>query len=112
MSRRDTIDGKTAAEAILSNIIELVANMPESKAVHARSAIMLVNRMVAKHLFTPSDVPHHHRVATVSELCSQAAERPYIDSYEKQVYANAADTARDFYDAVMYHSNMEAPLPF
>jgi len=112
MSSRDTIDGRTAAEAILSSSIELVANMPADDAFHARSAVMQINRMVVTQLFTPSDKPYHHRVLKVSHFCKQAASRDFIDKYEKQVFDAAAVTAADFYEAIMHHSHMEAPLPF
>ena len=111
MSQRDTINGRTGAEAILSGIIELVAHMPSAKAFHARMAIMQINRMVVAQLFTPSDKPYHHRVLKVAHVCNQEAANAY-DKYEKQVFDLAAETATDFYDAVMHHSNMEAPLPF
>lgn len=111
MSQRDTIDGKTGAEAILSGIIELVAHMPSAQAFHARSAIMQINRMAVAHLFTPSSKPYHHRLLKVAHVCNQEAATAY-DKYEKQVFDLAAETAIEFYDAVMHHSNMEAPLPF
>ena len=112
MSQRDTIDGKTAAESILTQAVELVANMPEDSAFHARTALMQINRMVATLLFKPSNKPYHHRVLKVAFMCRQASQRDYLDSLERQVYEAAAETATDFYDAVMHHANMEAPLPF
>jgi hypothetical protein len=112
MSSRDTIDGMTAAETILSTIIEQVANFPTDSAHHARSAVMSINRVVAEHLFVQSDKPYHHRVLDVSLLCNTRSQKPYIDKYEQQVYKTAATTALDYYEAVMYHEHMEAPLPF
>lgn len=112
MSQRDTINGMTAAESILTQSVELVANMPESSAFHARSATMQINRMVVSQLFKPSDKPYHHRVLKVAFLCKQAAKRDFIDNLEKQVFEATAETANDYYEAVMHHSNMEAPLPF
>ena len=113
MSQRDTIDGKTAAEAILSRIIEQVANMPTDSAFHARSAVMVVNRMVVDKLYQPSSRAYHLRVTDVGIECKAMSERPYIDKYEKQVYEAVANTAKDYFDAVTYHENMEAPsLPF
>ena len=113
MSQRDTIDGKTAAEAILSRIIEQVANMPTDSAFHARSAVMVVNRMVVDKLYQPSSRAYHLRVSDVGAACMHLATRPYIDKYEKQVYEAVANTAKDYFDAVTYHENMEAPsLPF
>lgn len=112
MSQRDTIDGMTAAESILTQAITLVSDLPESQAFHARSAVMQINRMVVTQLFTSSDKPYHHRVLKVSHMCKQAASRDFIDRYEKQVFDAAAVTASDFYEAVMHHANMEAPLPF
>ena len=113
MSQRDTIDGKTAAEAILSRIIEQVANMPTDSAFHARSAVMIVNRMVVDKLYQPSSRAYHLRVSDVGVDCERLAAKPYIDKYEKQVYDAVAKTALDYHDAVEYHEHMEAPaLPF
>lgn len=112
MSQRDTIDGKTAAESILTQAVELCANVPEPESFHARSALMQINRMVAAQLFTASNVPYHHRVLKVAYVCKEEASRPYIDRHEKNIFDSAAETAMDFYDAVMHHANMEAPLPF
>ncbi len=89
MSQRDTIDGKTAAESILTRTVELVANMPDASSFHARTALMQINRMVATLLFKNSDTPYHHRVMKVAFMCSQAAERDYIDRLERQVYEEA-----------------------
>jgi len=111
---RDTIDNMTAAEAIISKTITCIyEDMPEQKSYHARTALFQINIMVSGLLFQPSNEPYHHRVLTVATTCKQIVEsQPYMDFYEKQVYLNAAQIAEDFYEAVMYHSNMEAPLPF
>jgi len=112
MSSRDTIDGMTAAETILSTIIEQVANFPTDSAHHARSAVISINHLVVDQLFKPSDKSYHHRVLDVSLVCNTRSQKPYIDRYEQQVYKTAATTALDYYEAVMYHEHMEAPLPF
>ena len=112
MSGRDTINGMTAAESILSHVIEQVANMPSDSAFHARSAVMVVNRMVMEQLYKPSSKAYHLRVADVGIACRTLAEKPCLDKYEKQVYEAVERVAYDYYEAVMYHENMEAPLPF
>lgn len=112
MSQRDTIDGMTAAEAILSRIIEEVAHMPSDSAFHARQAIMIVNRMIMKKLYVPSDRPYHLRVMDIGGDCCSLAAKPCLDKYGKQVYQTVERVAYDYYETVEYHENMEAPLPF
>lgn len=114
MGMRDTIDNMTAAEAIISKTIGYIyRDVPEQKGYHARSALFQINILVEGMLFRPSTEPYHHRVLTVANMCRQRVEeKPYMDFYEKKVYENAAQVAEDFYEAIMYHSNMEAPLPF
>lgn len=114
MGMRDTIDNMTAAEAIISKTTEYIyKDVPEKKGFHARSALFQINILVSGMLFRPSTEPYHHRVLTLATMFRQeVASKPYMDFYEKKVYENAANIAEDFYEAVMYHSNMEAPLPF
>lgn len=112
MEQRDTIDGKTGAESILTRCIELVANMPETETFHARMAVMNINRDIAKTLFRPSDTPYHVRCKEIANYWFQATQRNYIDRYEQEVYETAGQVALDFYVAVKYHEDMSAPLPF
>jgi hypothetical protein len=73
---------------------------------------MVVNRMVVKELYQPSERPYHLRVADIGTDCMYLSKKACLDKYEKQVYETVATIAHDYYEAVMYHEHMEAPLPF
>lgn len=112
MSQRDTIDGKTGAESILTSVLTAVSHMPEAHAFHARAAVYDVSKLCNQHLFQPSATPYAKRLNEVAKTCFAKAEQDYQDRYAKQTYMVAFDAAIDFYVAIVYHENMSAPLPF
>jgi len=112
MSRRDTIDSRTAGETILLAANNAALSVPTRENHHALMALVAVTFWVTEEICQPQRVDMVRATAVIGERAEKALDKAYND-YEFQVYAAVAKAAYQFSEALHYNLSMEAPsLPF
>lgn len=112
MSRRDSIDSKTAGETILSAAVNAAMSVPHGQSIHACVALASVNRRLNELMFQPQHNCMVRSASAVGEWAEhQAGKTP--DEYAQNVYIAVYQAAYDFAETLDYNLNMEATtLPF
>lgn len=112
MTRRDTIDSKTAGETILSAAVNAAMSVPHAQSEHACIALAGVNRWVNEYICRPNITDMVASACYVGELCEHAAGRTG-DENAQGVYIAAYQAAFEFAEVLDHNLSMDAPsLPF
>ena len=112
MSRRDTIDSKTAGETILSAAVNAAMSTPHEQAFHACVALAGVNRKVNSLICQPQHTNMVAAASAVGEWAEHEAGRT-PDEYAQGVYIAVYQAAYEFAEVLDHNLSMDAPsLPF
>jgi len=113
MSRRDTIDSKTAGETILlAALAQTMERTPVDHNFHAIGALNNIRCWVDVHICQPMHTCSVKSANYVGELCEHGSTTAY-DEHAKAVFEAAKQAAYEFAVDLDHCLCMEAPsLPF
>ena len=112
MTRRDTIDSKTAGETILSAAVNAAMSVPHAESVHACIALCSVQRWVNEYICVPQATDMVAAACYVGEKAEYYAGKS-PDEHAQGVYIAVYQAAYEFSEVLDHNLSMDAPaLPF
>lgn len=112
MSRRDTIDSKTAGETILLAAVNAAMSVPHGQSVHACIALCSVKRWVEEYICIPNVTDMVASACYVGEKAEHYAGKS-PDEHAQGVFIAAYQAAFEFAEVLDHNLSMDAPaLPF